>query len=317
MKRFIGLVFAVSLVLSSGPAFALPGLAEDSPVLTLNGDTVPGGLLELGVTVPGAPLKDMTVEITDEKGRPIHAFSGFRLPEGNEGAPAKWIALIGIPSDQVPGDYLLKVTIRRGAESFSFRRPVTIEERAFKTEDIALNKTMSELRSEQDPKKEEEARNFYELLLRVNPEALFHTGALVHPVGAFRETSDYGDRRTYKYSDGGNSKAVHQGIDFATPRGTPVFACGAGKVVFAKFLILTGNTIVIEHLPGLYSVYFHLDSLDAKVGRLVNAGEKIAASGATGLATGPHLHWELRVRGIAVDPRPFLKRSLLSEAKDF
>ena len=195
-------------------------------------------------------------------------------------------------------------------------RPVTIQKRTFITEDIVLNKTMSELRSEQDAKKDEEARAFYELLLHVDPDAVFHTSSLVHPVGAFRESSDYGDRRTYKYADGGKSKAVHQGIDFASPRGTPVYACGTGRVVLAKTLILTGNTIVIEHLPGLYSVYFHLDSLEAKVGRMVNAGEKIGASGSTGLATGPHLHWELRIRGIAVDPRPFLKRNLLSESKD-
>jgi murein DD-endopeptidase MepM/ murein hydrolase activator NlpD len=74
----------------------------------------------------------------------------------------------------------------------------------------------------------------------------------------------------------------------------------------AKERILTGFSIVIEHLPGVYSLYYHLDKLDVKVGQMVSAGDKIGDSGFTGLATGPHLHWEIRVAGNAVEPKTLL-----------
>ena len=74
--------------------------------------------------------------------------------------------------------------------------------------------------------------------------------------------------------------------------------------------ISTGNTIVIEHLPGVYSLYYHLDTLLAGCGEFVRAGTLIGRSGNTGLSTGPHLHWEFRVNGEAVSPDWFVGRVL-------
>ena len=80
-----------------------------------------------------------------------------------------------------------------------------------------------------------------------------------------------------------------------------------GKVVLAEFRISTGWSVVIEHLPGLYSLYYHLSSLNVKEGDRVKSGEKIGLSGSTGLATGPHLHWEVRLNAGAVKPDFFRK----------
>ena len=74
----------------------------------------------------------------------------------------------------------------------------------------------------------------------------------------------------------------------------------------AENRISTGYSIVIEHLPGLYSLYYHLSELKVEEGQMVKQGELIGKSGATGLATGPHLHWEIRLNGSAVVPEFFL-----------
>jgi murein DD-endopeptidase MepM/ murein hydrolase activator NlpD len=84
-------------------------------------------------------------------------------------------------------------------------------------------------------------------------------------------------------------------------------------VVLARNRIVTGNSVIIEHLPGVYSLYYHLDSIDAAEGAIVAAGERLGLSGATGLATGPHLHWEIRVSGENTDPDILMARPVLDK----
>jgi len=83
-------------------------------------------------------------------------------------------------------------------------------------------------------------------------------------------------------------------------------APASGRVVFSGMRIVTGYTMVIEHLPGLYSILMHLSKGVAPVGALVKGGDVVAYSGFTGFATGPHLHWEMRAAGVPVDPDFFL-----------
>ena len=74
----------------------------------------------------------------------------------------------------------------------------------------------------------------------------------------------------------------------------------------AESRISTGWSVVVEHLPGLYSLYYHMSELSVKEGDMVSQGQLLGKSGATGLATGPHLHWEVRLNGSAVRPEFFL-----------
>ena len=108
--------------------------------------------------------------------------------------------------------------------------------------------------------------------------------------------------------------SVHAGIDYAVPKGTQVQACAAGKVVLACPRIVTGNSIIIEHLPGVYSIYYHLEEIKVAEGSMVNAGDIIGLSGSTGLSTGPHLHWEIRVSTENADPDAFIRRAMLDRA---
>lgn len=99
----------------------------------------------------------------------------------------------------------------------------------------------------------------------------------------------------------------HAGIDLRAASGTAVSAAGAGDVVLATFYDGYGLLVVIAHASGLRSYYAHLSRVDVRVGERVRAGQQIGLVGATGSATGPHLHFELRLRGAAVDPLPALR----------
>ena len=112
-----------------------------------------------------------------------------------------------------------------------------------------------------DEQKKTESRILAAVLATPHADAVFETGTFIVPIPGGRRTSGYGDRREYDYSDGTKGYSVHLGVDIASPTGTPVPACGRGRVVFAEPRILTGNTVVIEHLPGLFSVYYHMSSI--------------------------------------------------------
>jgi hypothetical protein len=109
----------------------------------------------------------------------------------------------------------------------------------------------------------------------------------------------YGSQRILN----GEPRAPHMGVDIAAPAGTPVVAAAGGTVRLAETLFLTGNTILIDHGYGLETSYAHLSRLDVKPGQHVRQGEEIGLVGATGRATGPHLHWGMEWFDVRLDPQ--------------
>jgi murein DD-endopeptidase MepM/ murein hydrolase activator NlpD len=103
------------------------------------------------------------------------------------------------------------------------------------------------------------------------------------------------------------SPAMHTGLDFRAEHGAPARAAGAGRVVAAEFSGAYGNMVEIEHAQGVSSRYAHMSSIAVAVGQHVKAGAVLGRVGSTGRSTGPHLHFETRVNGDAVDPQRFLK----------
>jgi murein DD-endopeptidase MepM/ murein hydrolase activator NlpD len=120
--------------------------------------------------------------------------------------------------------------------------------------------------------------------------------------------SGYGIDRTY---NGGQAKNRHLGTDFDVPTGTPVAAAAKGTVVFADKLVVRGNAVIVDHGVGIHTAYYHMSRLDIKPGTMVNKGQQLGLSGDTGLATAPHLHWEVRIAGTAVEPLDWLKKKML------
>ncbi|NLG26781.1 MAG: M23 family metallopeptidase [Chloroflexi bacterium] len=115
-------------------------------------------------------------------------------------------------------------------------------------------------------------------------------------------TSEFGSRRDY----GGRFVSYHAGIDLRGATGVPVHAPAAGVVILAEPLMVRGNAVIIDHGAGVISGLFHLSEIDVEVGQSVAAGDLVGLVGATGLVTGSHLHWELRVSGIAVSPSEWI-----------
>jgi murein DD-endopeptidase MepM/ murein hydrolase activator NlpD len=125
------------------------------------------------------------------------------------------------------------------------------------------------------------------------------SGAFVFPVLGGVISSPYGIARSY---NGGPVSGFHHGADFAADEGTAVYASAAGRVAFAGALPIRGNSVIIDHGAGVFTGYHHLSSAAVQVGQAVSQGGMIGYSGASGLATGPHLHWEVVVHGESVDP---------------
>ena len=127
-------------------------------------------------------------------------------------------------------------------------------------------------------------------------------GQFIQPVEGVI-TSSFG---LYRYINGSATASRHQGIDIAVAEGTPVPASNRGQVVFADFVIMTGNTVVIEHGAGLKTIYMHLSEIDCEEGDVVEQGDIIGLVGSTGYSTGPHLHFEVRIGDQSVSPWPLI-----------
>ena len=117
--------------------------------------------------------------------------------------------------------------------------------------------------------------------------------------------SRFGNRRSY---NGGEYSSFHTGLDFCGRVGTEVLAPAAGRVVFAGPLTVRGNSTVIDHGWGVYTAYMHQSEILVKPGDLVTPGQLIGLVGGTGRVTGPHLHWEVWVGGLQVDPLDWLEQ---------
>jgi murein DD-endopeptidase MepM/ murein hydrolase activator NlpD len=119
-------------------------------------------------------------------------------------------------------------------------------------------------------------------------------------------TSPFGIRRTY---DGGG-QSYHGGIDVAADPGRPVAASNDGTVAWAGPLRVRGNAVILDHGWGVYSGYYHLSEILVSTGQQVLQGENIGRVGNTGLSTGAHLHWEMRVGGVLVNPSEWTERRI-------
>lgn len=121
-----------------------------------------------------------------------------------------------------------------------------------------------------------------------------------------RISGRFGNQRIYN----GTPKSPHSGMDIAAPTGTPVKAPAGGIVTFAApDLYLTGGTLLIDHGHGVSSNFLHLSRIDVKVGDRVEQGQVVAAVGATGRVTGPHLHWGMNWFDVRIDPLLVLERN--------
>lgn len=316
MKPALTALLLVVLTASIVAQVSDPAVAGDPPpmaplVLAVSPKVVVGET----VTVLMIPHREGAVaRLTDPHGAVACDAPGFVA--GAHAGIVIQAFLLGVGSAGTLGEYRLEMVI---GDAVVADRPIEVEGREFRYEDIPLDASLTDLRANWNPEKDREARELLTLFASVDTTSVYHLAPFLWPVEQWRITSWFGDRRTYLYSDGESANSIHVGIDLGAPEGAtpgtyvgePVFASGAGKVAFAAPRIVTGNSVVLEHLPGLFSVYFHLDTMAVSAGDEVAVGQLIGTVGMTGLATGPHLHWEFRVRGIPVEPETMVLRRVL------
>jgi murein DD-endopeptidase MepM/ murein hydrolase activator NlpD len=208
-------------------------------------------------------------------------------------------AMIPIPSLIAPGPKPLEITLGQTTVTMA----VPVQAGVFSQHDIPASVSAPIL--SQADKVRDEAIRVAELfgghsLLEWTPRHRF-----LSPLeGEYPRTSPFGSRRTY---GGGSAVSAHAGEDYSAPPGTPVRAPAAGTAMLAELLFVRGNAVVLDHGRGVFTGYWHLSALHVKEGDRVEAGQLLGEVGSTGLSTGAHLHWELRVHGVAVDPLQWLE----------
>lgn len=234
--------------------------------------------------------------------------SDFYMIEGNDDYTRQTF-LTGIPLSTwwTSGNYRINVRYSyQGQKLMEFTLPFNVTDKEFESETIKLDQRNTEIKTDTSTKRVTQIDRLNSILETKDVNGVYETSGFLPPTQATRITSNYGDRRVYEYTNGKSSTSLHYGKDYGIPTGSTVSACARGKVVLAESRVSTGWSVVIEHLPGLYSLYYHMDSLSVSEGDIVEKGDLLGLSGATGLATGPHLHWEMRLNTWAVNPDFFL-----------
>lgn len=236
--------------------------------------------------------------------KPIRTADCYLLNRGELRA-TKDKLLSGVPLSSFleTGSYTLLVRYKPFAqEEETLALPVTVVAKEFVSETIPLDSRNTAIKTNVSKERQDQINRLNAILGARNEKHVYTTTAFVAPTPATRRTSFFADRRIFTYTGGGSSTTLHYGIDYGVPTGSEVRACSCGKVVMAEDRISTGWSVCIEHLPGLYSLYYHMSRLNVEVGDFVSTGDLLGLSGATGLATGPHLHWEVRLNMEAVSP---------------
>lgn len=207
-----------------------------------------------------------------------------------------WIAYVPISYLRDPGTYTVDVAC---GEEFSQRVEFQVVEGTFEVQNLTIDVSDPVISEANSPAAYQQYRDSIYPLYEIADDQIYWDGPFIEPVEGYRISTTYGIKR---YTNGSPNASRHAGTDLAIGTGTPVKAPGAGRVVFAQYLLNTGNTVAIEHGGGLKTFYFHMNSLNVAPGDFVEQGQKIGEVGTTGYSTGPHLHFEMRVANQAVDP---------------
>ncbi len=209
-----------------------------------------------------------------------------------------WRALVGIDLDVKPGPYPVTVEAENGGARATYQ--LIVRPKVFRTRRLAVNEAFV------TPPPSEQARIDREAALLAAVWTAPDNGRrwsspFVRPVPQ-EANSAFGTRSIFN----GKPRNAHGGADFLSPGGTPIKAPNSGRIVVARNLYFSGNTVIIDHGAGLFSMLAHLSAIDVREGDQVAVGQLLGRVGATGRVTGPHLHWAVRASGARVDPLSLL-----------
>jgi murein DD-endopeptidase MepM/ murein hydrolase activator NlpD len=238
-------------------------------------------------------------QATEVKGaflsRTIPFFREFR-----PGEPAGYIGLIGIDMQDEPGTYELAVEVKQGEQAKQLSFNVLVAKEKFAVEHLNLPKEKVDLDEKTTARWKAEQQLVQQALAENSRLKLWHSN-FVEPVNGKR-TGIFGSVRIMN----GKPRNPHNGEDIGAPMGADVAATNDGIVRITVDHVFSGKGVFVDHGLGFYSMYFHLSEILVKDGDLVTAGQIIGKVGATGRATGPHLHWGVKLNGARVNPYSLL-----------
>lgn len=213
-----------------------------------------------------------------------------------------WEGLAAVDRDQPPGAVSLQLqALRAGAPQHLAAVDVTVLAKKYPEQHLQVQEGMVHLAAEDQARADRENRRIREVIGRRSADKLWQEPFGMPVNGPI--TGAFGVRRVYN----GTPKGYHSGTDLAAPRGTRVAASGAGQVALVGDFFYTGKTVFVDHGLGLFTAYFHLDTLAVGEGQQVAAGSELGRVGSTGRSTGPHLHWGVYLGGGKADPLSLLQ----------
>lgn len=220
--------------------------------------------------------------------------------EYRPGQTAGYVGLVGIDMQDDPGTYELTVEVRHGEQITQLSFNVLVAKEKFAVEHLKLPKDKVDLDEKSVARWKAEQEQVKQALAENSALRLWHSN-FVEPVNGKR-TGIFGSVRIMN----GQARNPHNGEDIGAPLGTDVLATNDGIVRLTVDHIFSGRGVFVDHGMGFYSMYFHLSEILVKNGDLVKAGQVIGKVGATGRATGPHLHWGVKLNGARVNPYSLL-----------
>jgi murein DD-endopeptidase MepM/ murein hydrolase activator NlpD len=213
-------------------------------------------------------------------------------------------AMIGIDLDQPVGLQPLVITWKKGESSDRREIPIEVVSATFGTQTLTLPKGMVDLDPPTLARVEKEQARMKEIFNQSSDQKLWEAAFIVPTEGKVAGT--FGLRRIMN----GQPRNPHTGEDITAPLGAPVLASNGGRVILVGDFYFNGQSVVIDHGLGLFSMYFHLSETAVKEGETVARGQIIGSVGQSGRATGPHLHWGVRLNGARVNPFSLVEKKL-------
>jgi Peptidase family M23 len=277
--------------LAASPLFSAPSALCSDAVVQDSVQITPEMLTNGAPCVFTVALHDKASMVTGTwQGRPVAFFSSLNH--------RTWFALAGVDVEVAPDKYPLTIEIDfKDGTHLTLHQDVAVAEAPY--EKVPLSVPDKFVEPDAAALKRIAADKIVKDKAFANSASTPQwSGNFLPPLRRSPESDSFGNQRIFN----GKLASVHRGLDYRAKPSTPVAAINSGRVVLARPLYYEGGCVVIDHGLGLMSLYMHLSKIEVSVGKKVRQGQIIALSGATGRATGPHLHLGIRWQGSYLDP---------------
>jgi murein DD-endopeptidase MepM/ murein hydrolase activator NlpD len=291
LALFLGIVAVAGQV----PVQAQQETAASGPHITLSAaEMETGGTLVVRIDSRRMPasLQELVV-----------SFGEQRIPLFPHPAEAKGVyaGLVGVALAARPGPAALKLEWGAGAQRRSASAAFVVRSGIYGEETLKVDPRHVRPGPQDLERIRREQAELKQIYASGSPSRLWR-GAFQVPV-AGEMNGPFGTRRLFN----GELQSQHTGVDFRAQTGDPVHAAASGVVRLAKDLFYSGNAVILDHGAGVFTSYSHLSRMEVAVGQRIEKGKVVGMAGATGRATGPHLHWAVKVNSVSVNPLTFMQ----------